>query len=111
MAKLQRDTVPYEHEQVIRNFLGMSEFVGFYIPPSIKRHLLGLLGYKTAPNGALIWANIEVKYRLGQNNSMDWVDTFTSDWEELCNDRDEPRTVADLGCTPNTSSGESTEGN
>lgn len=103
MAKKQRDTIPYEHELVIRNFLGSADFVRLTLPLGMRGTLVSLLGYKVAPNGALIWNNIECKYRLGQNHSTNWVDTFDSDWETLCEAR-EDNTPADIDSAVNAES-------
>ncbi len=112
----QRDTVPFEHEQVIRNFLSDSEDVGFYVPQPIYRKLIEILGYRTAPNGALIWNTLELKYRFGETQENLWVDTFDSDWRELCDARDAAESegqcaAVDVDRPADTSTGEQTEGN
>jgi hypothetical protein len=89
MAKLARDTIPFDQEQVVRNFLGGCEFVRLTLPRVVRNTLIALLGYKVAPNGALIWNTIECKWRLGENHSTNWIDTFDSDWETLCEEREE----------------------
>jgi hypothetical protein len=61
----QRDTIPFEQERIIRAFLRGADDSGLQLPRSIVGQLIGMLGYQSAPNGALIWNNIEVKYPLG----------------------------------------------
>ena len=107
MAKLARDTIPFAQEQVIRTFLADAEATLFVIPPKLRGTLIGLLGYKTAPNGVLVWKSIECKWQLGENYSTNWIDTFESDWETLC----EARNTTDPDRAPDTRASEPAEGN
>jgi hypothetical protein len=85
----QRDTIPFEQERIIRAFLRGADDSGLQLPRSIVGQLIGMLGYQSAPNGALIWNNIEIKYPLGVDHSNRWTDTYESDWQERCDDRAE----------------------
>jgi hypothetical protein len=82
--------------------------------------LIGMLGYQRAPNGALIWNTIEVKYQLGVSHADLWEDTFESDWEELCDARDDgeqavtikfEEAIADVEDQLDASTSEPTESN
>ena len=108
MAKLQRDTIPYDQERTIRNFLGSCDFTRLSLPDKMRRELISMLGYKTAPNGALIWRTIECKFRFGYDHSKDWTDTFYSDWETLCEEHDAP---VNTDGAANTRTRKPTEGN
>jgi hypothetical protein len=109
----------YEWERVIRNFLDSCDFVGYPLDPAVRGQLLSELGYKIAPNGAIISQHIEVKYQLGQDKENLWTDTYHSDWEKRCAeenpsapvDVEEPEAIADVEDQLDASTSESPEGN
>ena len=107
MAKQRRDTLPFAQEQVVRAFITGAARTGFVIPPHVKGAMIGLMGYKVAPNGALIWKSIECRWRFGDNIEDKWTDTFESDWETLCEERD----TTDSDSSADSGTSEPTEGN
>ena len=107
MAKTKRDTLSYEQERTIRNFLGSCDFTKLTLPAKMRGELIRMLGYKSAPNGALVWKSIECRWRFGENIDDRWIDTFESDWETLCAERN----TTDSDSATDTSASEPTEGN
>ena len=85
----QRDEIPFAEEQAIRTFLQSP----YRMPDQLRSTLVSTLGYKTAPNGVLIWNNIEVTYKFGADQTDMWEDTFESDWETRCAKEDTRREV------------------
>jgi hypothetical protein len=89
--------VNVDQEAVIREFIiGVEEWEVPINPPTMA-HLLDLLGYKVAPNGARVWKSTEIKVKFGQ--PFDVEDMFYKDWQEI--------TDAEIEDTPEPSSGES----
>jgi hypothetical protein len=101
----------FDHEMVVRNFLDDADLVGLPIDPSVRGNLLGWLGYQVAPNGAIISRNIEIKYKIGQDTTNLWTDTYTTDWEKRCEEREATTAVADVDDTADSGTSESPEGN
>ena len=79
MARNSR--VTRDQETVIRNFIGGSEFTELTLPKGIMQKLLALLGYKIAPGGARVHADLTLSHKYGVDVDTVYKDTFYEDWQ------------------------------
>jgi hypothetical protein len=94
-------SVNWEQELVIRNFIVNSEAVNLQLPRGILPTLLGLIGYKLAPNGARVHNAVQLRHRYGTDMDKVYKDTFYEDWQE----------ITDAEAKADSGTSEQTEGN
>lgn len=79
-------TVSKDQEAIIRQFVEGADLTKLHIPREFFTALMALLGYKIAPNGARVHANIELKMKYGTPMEDAFEDTYYDDWAEITAD-------------------------